>query len=71
MRDLDDLSGNDYGIWHVEQFSHMNWNGNNHKHGMSYYFCKCKECGAIKRVSRSQLLQAKNISHSSCGVKST
>ena len=70
MSGFDDLTGNEYGIWEVIKFSHMEWYGTNHRHGMSYYFCKCKKCGAIKRKARSDLLQDKNIRHSGCGVKS-
>lgn len=60
MRELDNLSGKEFGVWKVLEFDHMEWYGADHAHGMSYYKCKCKRCGSIKLVSRAQLICAKN-----------
>lgn len=66
MNQIDDLSGNEYGIWKVLHLDHIRQYGANHKHGMSYYACKCQICGQIKLVARSHLMQNKNKSHRTC-----
>lgn len=63
MKDFDDLSGKSFGIWEVLEFDHMEYHGVNHKHGMSYYKCKCKKCGKIFMLARSHLTQEKNKCH--------
>lgn len=65
---LDNLSGKEFGIWEVLAFDHMKWNGSNHKHGMSYYRCRCKRCGKIRLKARSELLQRPSYHHYGCGV---
>lgn len=66
LNHFDDLSGREFGIWCVVEFDHMKQNGTNHKHGMSYYRCKCKRCGVIKLVARSHLTNSKNSKHAGC-----
>lgn len=65
-RELDNLSGKEFGIWEVLEFDHIKYHGTDHKHGMSYYKCQCKKCGAILVVPRSQLLQNVNVYHYGC-----
>lgn len=62
-KEFDDLSGRQFGIWKVIAFDHMKWNGVNHKHGMSYYKCKCMECGQICLKARSNLLELRKYHH--------
>ena len=64
MNVLDDLSGQQFGIWKVLAFDHMKQNGTNHMHGMSYYKCECQKCGLINLKSRSQLIQEKKYNSS-------
>lgn len=33
MRQLDDLTGQTFGVIHVDSFSHMRYDGKNKKHG--------------------------------------
>ena len=67
MKPFDDLTGKQFGIWEVMNFDHMAWCGKNGKHGMSYYQCKCKKCGAKKLKARSDLTQNLNVRHLGCG----
>lgn len=69
MRELDNLSGQTFGIWKVLEFDHMEQYGANHAHGMSYYKCECTKCGTIHIRARSQLLQRPGKYHYNCGVK--
>lgn len=69
MKTIDDLSGREIGIWKVLELDHIKQNGTDHTHGMSYYKCECKKCGAIKLKARSDLTQQKNIRHYGCTVK--
>lgn len=64
-RYLDDLSGQEFGIWKVLEFDHERWYGRKGTSGCTYYRCQCKKCGKIFIRSRKQLLQCKNIRH--CG----
>jgi hypothetical protein len=57
VKQLDNLSGQTFGIWEVLEFDHMKYLGTNHQHGMSYYKCRCKNCGRIFIVPRSNLLR--------------
>ena len=59
MKDFDNLSGKVFGIWEVLEFDHMEYCGTNHRHGMSYYKCRCKKCGKIFIKPRSHLTQNK------------
>lgn len=68
MNVLDDLSGQEFGIWKVLAFDHMQQNGKDGTHGMSYYQCECQKCGAIRLKARSELTQCKNIRHLGCKV---
>lgn len=65
---LDDLSGKEFGIWKVLEFDHLEWNGTNHKHAMSYYKCECKKCGKIVLKPRSNLMQHPCKRHFGCVV---
>lgn len=60
MRQFDDLSGQQFGPIYVNSFSHMRQNGQNKKHGMSYYNCTCKECGTRLVLARANILQYVN-----------
>lgn len=62
----DDLSGQTIGTWKVLEFDHMEYYGANGKHGMSYYRCECKKCGAVFLKARSHLTQQKNSYHQGC-----
>lgn len=66
MRELDNLSGQTFGIWKVVAFDHMKWNGTDHTHGMSYYQCECKKCGQVYLKARSDLLQRPGKRHHGC-----
>lgn len=66
MAAFDDLSGKEFGIWEVLEFDHMKWNGKNHRHGMSYYKCRCKACGAIRIKDRATLIQGRCSFHHRC-----
>ena len=68
MNVLDDLSGQKFGIWKVIAFDHMQQNGTDGTHGMSYYQCECQKCCAIRLKARSELTQCKNIRHIGCKV---
>lgn len=69
MAEFDNLSGQEHGIWKVLAFDHMAWNGTDSRHGMSYYICECKRCGAIRLKARSQLMQRPCRNHRGCGVE--
>lgn len=69
MRDFDNLSGQEFGIWKVLEFDHMEYYGANGKHGMSYYRCKCKKCNAVKIVARSRLTHTACKRHYNCEAK--
>lgn len=68
MPQFDNLSGQEIGLWEVLRFHHMQYNGTNKRHGMSYYECKCKKCGAVRIVARSHLLSNKGHKHEGCGA---
>ena len=70
MRELDNLSGQTFGIWKVIAFDHMKWYGADHKHGMSYYDCECTRCGKHQVVARAQLLRscARHYNYQKCEV---
>ncbi len=63
MRDFDNLTGKEFGIWEVLEFDHMRYCGSNNRHGMSYYKCACKKCGKIFIKPRSQLTHTQNSFH--------
>jgi hypothetical protein len=63
MRHFDNLSGQTFGIWEVLEFDHMKYLGTDHTHGVSYYKCRCKKCGQVFIVSRTNLLQSANKTH--------
>lgn len=49
MSRLIDLTGQDFGFWHVLE------RAENSKDGQAYWKCKCTACGTIKNVSGSHL----------------
>lgn len=57
MRQLDDLTGQTFGVIHVDSFSHMRYDGENKKHGKSYYNCTCEECNVQLVLPRMLILE--------------
>lgn len=60
---FDSLSGQEFGFYKVICFHHMQHNGKDGRHAMSYYVCECKICGARKVVARSNLIQSPYTRH--------
>lgn len=57
MGHRDDLTGQTFGVIHVDGFSHVRYEGANKRHGRSYYDCTCEKCGVRLLLARSNILQ--------------
>lgn len=64
MSKLIDLTGQDFGYWHVIE------RAENDKYGKAYWLCKCTKCNkTIKAVSSSHLRGGKSKQCQECGIK--